>query len=71
MRTEYSINLSLIFRIISISDDIIDAVAKLDPKRPAMIWCDESGKEIHFTYEDLMKKSNQTANILHGIQKGR
>ena len=35
--------------------DIIDAIAKLDPKRPAMIWCDESGKEIHFTYDDLMK----------------
>ena len=52
--------------------DIIDAIAKLDPKRPAMIWCDESGKEIHFTYEELMKKSNQTANMFlaHGVKKG-
>lgn len=52
--------------------DIIDAIAKIDPDRRAMIWCDEFGHEINFTYSDLMKKSNQVANMLlaHGVKKG-
>ncbi len=52
--------------------DIIDAVAKLDPDRRAMVWCNESGDEHIFTYSELMKKSNQVANmfVAHGVKKG-
>jgi len=52
--------------------DIIDAIAKLEPNRRAMVWCNEAGEEHIFTYGDLMEKSNQIANMLlaHGVEKG-
>ncbi len=52
--------------------DVIDEIAKLDPDRRAMVWVNEEGEEHIFTYSDLMKKSNQTANMFlaHGVKKG-
>lgn len=52
--------------------DIIDEIAKNEPERRAMIWVNEEGEEHIFTYADLMKKSNQVANMLlaHGVKKG-
>ncbi len=52
--------------------DVIDEIAKNEPNRRAMIWVNEEGEEHIFTYSDLMKKSNQVANMLlaHGIKKG-
>lgn len=52
--------------------DVIDEIAKNEPERRAMIWANEEGEEHIFTYSDLMKKSNQVANMLlqHGIKKG-
>lgn len=52
--------------------DIIDAIAAMEPNRKAMVWCNEAGEEHIFTYADLMKKSNQVANMLtaHGVKKG-
>lgn len=52
--------------------DIIDEIAKNEPNRRAMVWVNEEGEEHIFTYADLMKKSNQTANMLlaHGVKKG-
>lgn len=52
--------------------DIIDAIGTNEPGRRAMIWLNEEGEEHTFTYSDLMKKSNQVANMLlaHGVKKG-
>ncbi len=52
--------------------DVIDAIAIEEPEKLAMIWINEAGEEHKFTYADLMKKSNQVANMLvdHGIKKG-
>ncbi len=52
--------------------DVIDVIGKEDPDRLALLWCNPSGEEKRFTYSDLMKKSNQTANMLlaHGVKKG-
>lgn len=52
--------------------DVIDKIAKNEPDRRAMIWVNEEGEEHIFTYSDLMKKSNQVANMLlaHGVKKG-
>ncbi len=52
--------------------DVIDEIAKNEPDRRAMIWVNEEGEECIFTYSDLMKKSNQVANMLlaHGVKKG-
>lgn len=52
--------------------DVIDEIARLDPDRRAMVWVNEAGEEHTFTYSELSKKSNQTANMLlaHGVKKG-
>ncbi len=52
--------------------DVIDEIGKGAPDHRAMVWVSETGEERFFTYADLMKKSNQTANMLlaHGIKKG-
>ena len=52
--------------------DVIDRIAANEPGRRAMIWVNEEGEEHIFTYTDLMKKSNQVANMLlaHGVKKG-
>lgn len=52
--------------------DVIDEIAKNEPDRRAMVWVNEENEEHIFTYSDLMKKSNQVANMLiaHGVRKG-
>ena len=52
--------------------DVIDVIGKEDPDRLALLWCNPSGEEKRFTYSDLMKKSNQTANMLlaNGVKQG-
>lgn len=52
--------------------DVIDEIGKNEPDRRALVWVNEEGEEHIFTYSDLMKKSNQVANMLiaHGVQKG-
>ena len=52
--------------------DVIDAIAKEEPDKLALLWCNPSGEERRFTFSDLMKKSNQTANMLlaNGVRKG-
>ncbi|MGN0586601.1 MAG: AMP-binding protein, partial [Oscillospiraceae bacterium] len=52
--------------------DVIDEIGKNEPDRRAMVWVNEENEEHIFTYADLMKKSNQVANMLvaHGVKKG-
>ena len=53
--------------------DIIDEIAKKTPNKPAMIWLsNDKKKEIIFTYNDIMRYSNMTANYFKslGIKKG-
>ena len=52
--------------------DVVDAWAKKDRNRLAMIWVDKKGNEKKFTFRDMMNLSNQAANILlkYGINKG-
>jgi len=52
--------------------DIIDEWAKLDPKKPALVWRDDFGNEERYTFRDLMLMSNRAANMLmdKGIGKG-
>lgn len=52
--------------------DVLDVIAQAEPKRRAMMWCNEAGEEHSFTFEDMMKYSNMTANFLaaHGIKRG-
>jgi acetyl-CoA synthetase len=52
--------------------DVVDEMARLEPNKTAMIWCDEKGAERIFTFADLKKYSDQTANFFKslGIGKG-
>ncbi len=52
--------------------DVIDAWAKEDRNKLAMIWVDQHGAEKKYTFRDMMKLSNQAANILlkYEINKG-
>ena len=52
--------------------DVVDEIAKAEPDRRAMLWCDDKGEEKLFTYGDLKKYSDMTANMLRdrGIEKG-
>lgn len=52
--------------------DVVDAIAAMDPERRAMVWCNEHGEERTFTYGDMKRYSDQTANMLrsHGVKKG-
>ena len=52
--------------------DVIDVIGKNEPDRRALLWINEEGEEHSFTYSDLMKNSNQVANMFlaHGVKKG-
>ena len=52
--------------------DVIDAWAKKDRNKLAMIWVDQNGTEKKYTFFDLMRLSNQAVNIClkYGIKKG-
>jgi len=52
--------------------DIIDEYAKNEPKRLALVWCNDDGHEKMFTFSDLKYWSDKTANYLvsKGIGKG-
>ena len=44
--------------------DVVDAIAEAEPGRRAMIWCNPCGEEHVFTYGDLKRYSDKTANML-------
>lgn len=52
--------------------DIIDEYARLEPKKPALIWLNDDGDEEHFTFGDVKDRSDRIANVLTslGIKKG-
>lgn len=54
------------------SYDIVDEMARLEPNKTAMVWCNEFGEEKVFTFADMKKYSDKTANFFKGlgIKKG-
>ncbi len=52
--------------------DIVDAWAKEEPDKMALVWCDDHGAEKRLTFSDISRLSNQAANFFAGlgIQKG-
>lgn len=52
--------------------DIVDEWAKQEPDKLALVWCNDHDEERRFTFTDIMKLSNQTANyfVSLGIKKG-
>ena len=52
--------------------DVVDEYAKNEPKREALVWCDDNDESHIFTFKDLSLASQRTANFLveQGIKKG-
>ncbi len=52
--------------------DIVDEIAKKDPKKTALLHISKNGRERKISFEDMVKYSNRTANYLSylGIRKG-
>ena len=51
--------------------DIVDDIAVNDPDRKAMIWCNPEGELHEFTFADMKKWSDKTANYLSSLGLGR
>lgn len=52
--------------------DIVDEMARLEPNKTAMVWCNTKGEERVFTFADMKRYSDKTANFFKslGIKKG-
>jgi len=52
--------------------DVVDEIAAAEPNRRALLWCNPRGEEKRFSYGDLKRYSDKTANMLRsrGIGKG-
>lgn len=52
--------------------DIVDEMARREPSKRAMVWCNEFGEEKVFTFADMKRYSDKTASFFKsiGINKG-
>jgi acetyl-CoA synthetase len=52
--------------------DIVDEWAKVQPRKLALVWTDDSGDMKRFTFTDIKALSDRAANVFlsHGIKKG-
>ena len=52
--------------------DVVDDIAENEPDRKAMVWCNPHGEERTYTFADIKRLSDKTANYLMsvGIKKG-
>jgi acetyl-CoA synthetase len=54
------------------SFDVVDEIAKSNPNKKAIVWCNYENKEKIFTFNDIKNESNRAANFFKylGIKKG-
>ncbi len=52
--------------------DVVDEWARVEPEKKALLWCNDEGEEREFTFTDISRLSNKTANAFAklGIGKG-
>ena len=50
--------------------DIADDIATAEPDRPAMVWCNPEGEEHLFSFGDIKRWSDKTANYLASLGIG-
>ena len=52
--------------------DVVDEYARLEPNKRALVWCDDRGEERIFTFADIKRLSDKTANyfLSKGIREG-
>ncbi len=66
---KYSLNIPEDFNF---AYDIVDEMARREPEKTALVWCNEAGEEHTFTFGDIKRYSDKTANYLTslGVRKG-
>ena len=52
--------------------DVVDAWAQEEPDRKALLWTNDKGEHIQFTFAEMKKYTDQTASYFQslGIKKG-
>lgn len=52
--------------------DVVDAWAEKDPDKKALLWTNDQGEEIQFTFADIKRESDKTASFFasQGIGRG-
>lgn len=51
--------------------DVVDAWAAEEPDKPALLWINEEGKEIQFSFRDMKEASDRTASFFQRLGIGR
>ena len=69
LKNNFKINVPSNFNF---SYDIIDRYEQREPKKRALVWCDDTGEEQIFTFAEVARESRRTAQYLvsKGIKKG-
>lgn len=52
--------------------DVVDELAKIEPDKTALIWCNDKGKERLFTFGDIARLSSKAAGAFAkaGVRQG-
>ncbi|MBR4318731.1 MAG: AMP-binding protein [Oscillospiraceae bacterium] len=52
--------------------DVVDEIARQEPQKTAVVWCDEHGHEKILSFQEISELSSKAANyfLSQGIQKG-
>ncbi|MEG0742930.1 MAG: AMP-binding protein, partial [Clostridia bacterium] len=52
--------------------DVADRIAAIEPERLAVLWTDETGASIRYTFGELKQESDRAANLFAslGVRKG-
>jgi acetyl-CoA synthetase len=51
--------------------DVADEIARREPDRVALIWCDDAGKEAVFTFGQLKEQSDKAASFFRSVGIGK
>ncbi len=68
-KENYQVNIPANFNF---AFDVVDEIAAKTPDKIALVWCDDQDDSATFTFADLKRFSDKTANFFKslGIQKG-
>ena len=68
-KTNYRVNVPADFNF---GFDVVDGWAQEEPEKKALVWCNDSGEERIFTFQEISRISNQMCNYFRslGIRKG-
>lgn len=51
--------------------DVVDAYAAAQPDRKALLWTDDHGREIQFSFADMKRETDRTASYFQSLGIGR